>query len=401
MSPASTTNGSHSASHSASHTTSRTSSSHHALKPIGEQVLVITGASSGIGLVTARMAARRGARVVLVSRDETDLATAVRSIRAEGGQAEFVVADVADANALRAAADLAEERFGGIDIWVNNAGVSIYGRILEVSEDDARRLFETNYWGVVHGSLVAVDRLRTRGGVLVNLGSVLSDTAMPLQGHYTASKHAVKGFTDALRVELEHEQLPVRVSLVKPAAIDTPYTEHARNYLEVEPTHAPPVYAPELVAEAIIACAERGLRDVRVGESAKLFSATETLAPRLGDRIKRGMFAQQRSERPKRDTDTLHAPRPGDLRERGSYEGTVFRRSVYSAAARRPDASTGALLGIAALGVGFLAARSIMATRDDDQQQDDRTTRAPRRLTAGASATSPSAATSHRAAHVP
>lgn len=349
------------------------------LKPIRDQVLVITGASSGIGLVTARTAARRGARVVLVSRDETDLAEAVRSIRAEGGQAEYVVADVADANALRHAADEAQRHFGGIDTWVNNAGVSIYGRILEVSEDDARRLFETNYWGVVHGSLIAVERLRTRGGAIVNIGSVLSDTAMPLQGHYTASKHAVKGFTDTLRVELEHEQLPVSVSLVKPAAIDTPYTEHARNYLEVEPKHAPPVYAPELVAEAILACAERGLRDVKVGESAKLFTTTETLAPALGDRMKRGMFQQQRSDRPKRGTETLHAPRSGDIKERGDYPGTVFRRSAYSAAARRPAATAGTLLGMAAIGVGFFAARSILASRREDEAERGGTVPRPRR----------------------
>jgi short-subunit dehydrogenase len=369
-------------------------------KPIRDQVLVITGASSGIGLVTARMAARRGARVVLVSRDETDLAEAVRTIREAGGEADHVVADVADANALRAAADHAERRFGRIDTWVNNAGVSIYGRILEVSEDDARRLFETNYWGVVHGSLVAVDRLRTNGGVLVNVGSVLSDTAMPLQGHYTASKHAVKGFTDALRLELEHEALPVRVSLVKPAAIDTPYTEHARNYLEVQPTHAPPVYAPELVAEAILACAERGLRDVKVGEAAKLFTATETLSPRLGDRMKRGMFAQQRSDRPRQQTETLHAPRSGDIRERGGYEGTVFRRSPYSAAARRPDATTGTLIGMAALGIGFLAARSILASRDDDESRAPET-RAPRLLTARVPDASRSRVPSPRGAHAP
>lgn len=347
------------------------------LKPIAEQVLVITGASSGIGLATARMAARRGARVLLVSRDETDLATACDELRAEGAEVDYAVADVAERAALEGAAEHAVRRFGRIDTWVNNAGVSIYGPIRQVSEEDARRLFETNYWGVVHGALVAVPHLQRAGGVIVNIGSVLSDTAMPLQGHYTASKHAVKGFTDALRLELAHEGLPIHVSLVKPAAIDTPYTVHARNYLEVEPTHAPPVYAPELVAEAILACATKGLRDVRVGGSAKLFATTETLVPSLGDRIKRSMFSQQRSERPPRDTETLHAPRPGDLRERGDYEGRVVSRSPWSALERNPGAA-GALLGIAALGVGMLAARAFRGDDDDEGRR-----RAPRRATRG------------------
>jgi NAD(P)-dependent dehydrogenase (short-subunit alcohol dehydrogenase family) len=174
-------------------------------KKLSEQVLVITGASSGIGLATAREAARRGARVVLVSRDEADLRTATDAIRAAGGRAMYVAADVADFDEMVRVAERAVDAFGGIDTWVNNAGVTIYGRIADVPLADARRLFETNYWGLVHGSLVAVPHLKRAGGVLINVGSVLSDTTMPLQGHYSASKHAVKGFTDALRIELDEE----------------------------------------------------------------------------------------------------------------------------------------------------------------------------------------------------
>lgn len=325
-----------------------------ALKPISEQVLVITGASSGIGLATAQMAAARGARVLLVSRDETDLEVATQQIQVNGGMADYFVADVADKQALEAAAQHALTRFGRIDTWVNNAGVSIYGRIAQVSEADARRLFDTNYWGVVNGALVALPHLRT-GGVLVNIGSVLSDTSIPLQGHYTASKHAVKGFTDVLRMEVEQEGLPVRVSLVKPGPIDTPYPQHAKNYMPTEPTHAPPVYAPELVAEAIIACAEKGLRDVKVGDSTKLFTAMETFVPRLADRFKeRTMFEQSVTEEPAHSPDTLHAPRPNDGRVRGNYQGHVFSNSPYSAMQRNPTAT---LLGVAALGVGLYAAR--------------------------------------------
>jgi short-subunit dehydrogenase len=328
------------------------------LRPLAEQVVVVTGASSGIGLVTARLAAARGARVVLVARDAADLEAAVTEIRVAGGQAAAVVADVADFDALAHAAERAVAAFGGIDTWVNNAGVSIYGRIQDVPLADARRLFETNYWGVVHGSLVAVPHLAQRGGgVLVNVGSVLSDTTMPLQGHYAASKHAVKGFTDALRLELAEAGVPVAVSLVKPAAIDTPYPQHAQNHLGVEPKHQPPVYAPEVVAEAILACAVKPTRDVKVGGSAKMYTALETFAPRLLDRVKLATsFAGQRGDEPARDDDTLYAPRPGDGRERGEYPGRVMQRSLFTTASLHPVAT---VLGAAALGVGAAYVRRV------------------------------------------
>ena len=320
------------------------------LKPVAEQVIVITGASSGIGLVTARLAASRGARVVLVSRDGADLASVVAQIRAEGGQAEAVVADVADFDALRSAAERAVERFGAIDTWVNNAGVSIYGPIADVPLADARRLFETNYWGVVHGSLAAVAQLRERGGALINVGSVLSDTTMPLQGHYSASKHAVKGFTDALRLELENDDVPISVTLIKPAAIDTPYPEHAQNHLGVEPKHQPPVYEPAIVAEAILTSAESPRRDVKVGGAAKMFTTMETFAPRLADRFKlASSFSGQRGDEPARNDDTLYSPRAGDGRERGEYPGHVRSMSTYTTATLHPVAT---VLGAAALGLG-------------------------------------------------
>ncbi|HKP15089.1 MAG TPA: SDR family oxidoreductase, partial [Gemmatimonadaceae bacterium] len=223
------------------------------LKPIKDQVIVITGASSGIGLATALEAAHRGARVVLASRDEADIKKAADQIIAEGGQATPVACDVGDQLSMESLAEQAIVAYDRIDTWVNNAGVSIYGKIEEVPLDDAHRLFETNYWGVVHGSLAALPHLKLHGGALINVGSELSETAIPLQGHYAASKAAVKGFTDTLRMELHKEGAPISVTLIQPAAIDTPYPEHAMNYLGVEPKHAPPVYAPEIVAEAILA----------------------------------------------------------------------------------------------------------------------------------------------------
>ena len=317
------------------------------LKPIKEQVIVITGASSGIGLATALEAGRRGASVVLASRDATDIQKAADQITAEGGKALAVVADVADHGAMESLAEQAVVAFSRIDTWVNNAGVSIYGKLEEVPMDDAQRLFETNYWGVVNGSLAALPHLKLHGGALINIGSELSETAMPLQGHYAASKHAVKGFTDTLRMELHEAGAPVSVTLIQPAAIDTPYPEHAMNYLGVEPKHAPPVYAPEIVAEAILACAESPRRNLRVGGAAKMFTTMEKVAPTLGDRMKEmTSFDQQRTDEAPRDDDTLYNPRPGDGRVRGNYPGRVMKRSLYTAAALNPVKT---LLGAAAI----------------------------------------------------
>ena len=203
-----------------------------ALKPIKDQVIVITGASSGIGLATARMAARRGARVVLAARNHDDLGGVTYEIIRNGGKAIAVVADVADPAAVDRIGETALLEFGRIDTWVNNAGLSIYGKLTAVPLKDKRRLFDVNFWGVVHGCRTAIHLMRDRGGVLINIGSEVSDVAIPLQGIYSASKHAVKGYTDALRMELEHDRIPIAVTLVKPSAINTPYPEHARSYLE-------------------------------------------------------------------------------------------------------------------------------------------------------------------------
>ena len=324
------------------------------LKPVRDQVIVITGATSGIGLVTARAAARRGASVVLNARAEEDLKIVASEIAATGGQVTFVAGDVAELGVVQALATAAITEFGRIDTWINNAGVSIYGLLEDVSMADARRLFDTNYWGTVHGSLIALPHLKESGGALINVGSELSETVIPLQGHYNASKHAVKGFTETLRLELEKERAPVAVTLVEPSAIDTPYPEHAKNYMDVEPTHQPPVYAPEVVARAILHCASHAHRTVRVGAGAKTFTLLEKVAPAIGDRYKVATsFEGSRTDEPARDDDTLFAPRPGAPRVRGRYQGHVMKTSVSTAATLRPLPT---LLAAASIGAGFALA---------------------------------------------
>lgn len=322
------------------------------LKKIAEQVLVVTGASSGIGLATAAQAARLGAQVVLAARDEPSLRRAAEEIQREGGEAVYVVADVTDREAVQRVAERAVEAFGGFDTWVNNAGVAIYGRIEEVTLEDARRLFDVNYWGVVHGSLTAVEAMKERGGALINVGSVLSDRAVPLQGHYSAAKHAVKGFTEALRMELEAEQAPIAVTLVKPSSIATPYPQHARNYMEAAPTLPPPVYAPEVVARSILQCAQRPTRDVTVGAGGWGLARTGTLMPRLMDwYMKTAVFDQQKKEHAETDgASNLYAPVPGSGRTRGDYDRHVMESSFFTRAAMNPGKT---LLGAAALGLAL------------------------------------------------
>src|ERR1044071_3185496 len=322
------------------------------LKKLSDQVIVITGASSGIGLVTARLAAKRGARVVLNARNETALRQVTDEINEQGGEAIYVVGDVGRFDDVKKIADAAIRRFGGFDTWVNNAGVSIYGPVLDQSLEDQRRLFETNYWGTVHGSIVACAHLKQRGGALINVGSVLCDVAIPIQGTYCATKHAMKGYTDALRLEVEEQGAPISVTLIKPSAIDTPYTQHAKNLMPVEPMNPPPVYAPDLVAEAILHCAENSERDLYVGGGGKMLAAAGQHAPRLTDKlIEATMFSWQKSSQPKLDggADSLYAP-SADGEERGGYSGHVAESSVYTKASVHPLIA-GSLLA----GLGFAA----------------------------------------------
>jgi short-subunit dehydrogenase len=318
------------------------------LKPLREQVMVITGASSGIGLCAAKMAAANGARVVLASRNGEALADIERQITAAGGQATHVVADVGKREDVQRIADTAIQRFGGFDTWVNDAGISIWGKLEDVSDEDHRRLFDTNFWGIVYGSTTASKYLRQRGGAIINLGSEVSEVAVPIQGMYAASKHAVKGFTDALRMELEIDRAPISVTLIRPAAINTPFTQHAKNYFDKEPKLPPPVYPPEEVGKAILYAATHVKRDIFVGGASRMLTAMSHQAPRLMDWMSEKMMPKEHfRDEPARDhAGALHQPKLGG-RIRGDHPGYVTQTSLYTRAATHPGI-TGALLAVAA-----------------------------------------------------
>jgi NAD(P)-dependent dehydrogenase (short-subunit alcohol dehydrogenase family) len=334
------------------------------LKRLQDQVVVITGATSGIGLATARRAAGRGARVVLCSRNEPELKQTVSQIEQTGGTARGVVADVSNQVDMERLAAAAVEEFGALDTWVNNAGVSFYGRLTEVAIEDMRQVFEVNFWGTVHGARAAVPRLRGSGGALINIGSIVSDRAIPLQGAYSASKQAVKGFTDALRLELEEEGAPVSVTLIKPSAIDTPYFQHAKNYMDVEPKPPAPVYAPEVVANAILRAAEHPIRDITIGGGGRFISALGTALPRLTDfYMERAMFRSQRSDTPALGgPGNLYQPAAQENQERGGYRGHVMQSSMYTQAAFSPAK---ALLA-AGLGLAVFAGIRSLTHSDED-----------------------------------
>ncbi len=327
------------------------------LKPLCDQVIVITGASSGIGLTTAEMAAEAGAGVVLSSRNENDLLNAVNRIRSRGGRAFHVVADVADPDAVDSIATLAIEQFGGFDTWVNNAGIGMYGKLTETPLADKRRLFEVDFWGVVYGCRTAVRHLARRGGAIINIGSVASDRSAPLLGIYSAAKHAVKGYTDGLRMELEHDRVPISVSLVKPASINTPFIEHARSHMEAEPEFIPPVYAPEEVARAILHCAEHPTRDMFVGGAAKVLGLFGGLAPRQLDRyFEATAFRQQQRKQANDRIDALDGPR-SDGRRRGPTGRFTMKRSAYTRASLSGATRVLPLLAVGALAASFIYGR--------------------------------------------
>jgi NAD(P)-dependent dehydrogenase (short-subunit alcohol dehydrogenase family) len=324
------------------------------LKPVEHQVIVITGASSGIGLATARLAAERGARLVLAARNGDALDEIVREIEQHGGRAVAVTADVSKEEDVRRIAHTAIQRFGGFDTWVNNAAAALYGRIEDVPVADHRQIFETNYWGVVYGSLEAAKHLRRRGGALINVGSVLSDRAINLQGPYSATKHAVKGFTDALRMEIESDRAPVSVTLIKPSSIYTPYPEHARNHMDSRgATLPPPTYDPRLVGRAILFAAENPRRDVIIGMGGYAISLLGRLFPRLTDLAMEASASAQKTDDPGRRSraDNLYEPREDHAERSSRPEGPTRTSSYFLEAQMHPFAA----LAIAA-GVGLAAA---------------------------------------------
>jgi NAD(P)-dependent dehydrogenase (short-subunit alcohol dehydrogenase family) len=310
-------------------------------KPVSEQCVVIVGASSGIGRAAALEFARRGASVVVAARTVSALDSLVEEITAQGGVALAVPTDVAEPDQVRALGERAESAFGRIDTWVNAAAVAVWGRIEDISDAEFERVMRVNFLGYVYGVHVALPALRRAGGgVLIGIASVEGIRAVPLHAPYTASKWAVRALYDSLRIELAQEGSPIAVTTILPAAIDTPFFEHSRSKLGSMPKPPPPVYAPELVAEAIVQAAEHPTREVPVGGSAIGFYLGQRVSPALTDAvlsIRRFGKATMTTGRPDNGGDNVDAPMEGLGQVHGTYPGHVLRRSALtSLLARTP-----------------------------------------------------------------
>lgn len=327
------------------------------LKPLSEQVVVITGASSGIGLVTAEAAARRGARVLLISRNAEALQAAVHRIQAAGGRAEHAVADVGEIREVRAAAAKAIARWGRIDTWVNDAGVSVLAKLTDTPAAEHERMFKTNYFGVVNGSLVAMQHLRHGGGAIVTVASIAADLPTPMLGAYAATKHAVKAFVQTLRLEAKADGLPVSITLVKPSGIDTPFAEHESNHAPGQAVIPQLAYDPQLVADAILDSAEHPRREITVGGFGRMQALVGLHFPALLETTA-GLLTKMtyRSGRPNISRSNLFVSQ-SDGRQQRSGRMMARRTSLYTTAKLHPLASTLGLVATAAIGIVLLQRR--------------------------------------------
>lgn len=310
------------------------------LKALHEQTIVITGGSSGIGLATARGAARRGANLVLAARNAEALEQVAEELRAGGVRVATCTADVGRAENVERIADTAIAEFGGFDTWVNCASVTDYGTLETIGTEEHRRVFDVNYFGLLKGSLLALDHLRSRGGgAIINVGSILSDRTLIMQGPYCATKHAVRALTEELRMEVEREGLPISVTLIKPSAMHTPFPEHARNHMDEPPRVPQLVYGPELVADAILFAAEHPKRQLYVGGNGFFISLMGRLFPRITDRVmEMAMVKGQQSPGDPGDPrmrDNLYSPRR-DGQVEGNQDMFVRRQSLFLEAQKRP-----------------------------------------------------------------
>jgi len=320
------------------------------------KVVVITGASSGVGRACAREFARRGARLGLIARGRDGLGAAKREVEELGGRALVVPLDVADAAAVEAAAATVEGQFGPIDVWVNNAMLSVFSPVAELSAEEVRRVTEITYLGYVHGTLSALRRMRPRDrGVIIQVGSALAYRAIPLQAAYCAAKHATEGFTEALRCELLHDGSKVRVTMVQLPALNTPHFSVVRTRLRGHPQPVPPIFQPELAARAVAFAAEHPRRELWVGGSTVRALLGNKLAPGLLDRYlaRNGYAAQQTREPVQPDRpDNLAGPLPGDRGAHGVFDREARSRSLQFLALIHPRLlAAGAVAAAAAAAV--------------------------------------------------
>ncbi|HVV48813.1 MAG TPA: SDR family oxidoreductase, partial [Polyangia bacterium] len=337
-------------------------------RKLENKVVVVTGASSGVGRAIARLFGAEGAKVALIARDLVGLEDAASEIRSTGGQAMVLPLDVSHATAVDAAADRVVSAWGRIDVWVNDAMVSVFAPVHETTPDEYRRVTEVNYLGYVHGTLAALRHMRPRNeGVIVQIGSAVAYRSIPLQSAYAASKAAIRGFTDALRSELIHDKSGIQITHLQLPAVNTPQFDVVRNKLPDHPHPVPPVFQPEAIAGVALRAVLRPRREVWIGWSTMKAIIGQRIIPRFLDGyLARHAWGAQETRRlppghPLKHRDNLIAPPPGDRGARGPF----------NAEARTPGGAWGTLthglvvgaVGTAAVMIAGWVERALLGRR--------------------------------------
>ena len=332
------------------------------LKPIEEQVVVLMGASSGIGRETALRIAERGAKVVVSARSENGLASVVEEIHDKGGQAVAIPAEVSKFGQVKAVADGAVKAYGRLDTWVHLAAVLLVASFEDTTPEEFARVVDVNLMGQVYGAMAALPHIkREGGGALIHVSSMGAKRSIPLQSAYCASKHGIDGFLESLRVELQHEKLPIGVTQVMPATINTPFFDKARTKLGVKPVAPPPIYQPTIVADAVLYAAEHPARDLVVGGAARAVVTTQQISPRLLDvLLQRFGFGVHYTDEPKTEDapDNLFGPVQGLDTVEGSFGDRAHPTSLYNRLELHPKVKRGAALGAALGALVLLRGRS-------------------------------------------
>lgn len=330
------------------------------LKPINQQVVSVVGASSGIGRVTAIEFAKRGAKVLVSARGESKLDSLVEEIRRFGGDATAFVADVQSYSEVKAIADKTVEVYGRLDTWVHLPAISLFALFDEVTPEEFERVIDVNLMGQVYGAMAALPYLKREGqGALIHISSIEGRRSLPYQSAYSAAKHGIEGFTESLRVELAHEKMPISVTSIKPAVVNTPFWNNARTKLGVKPAGIPPYYDPKLVADAILYCAEHPTRDFLVGDAAKALDLAQRISPSLVDSLLLLVgFPLQRSSEPKSEEapNNFYQPVAEHDRIDGDFSNQVLP-SITDLLDKNPILQWGAVAGAVAL--AFIAAQAI------------------------------------------
>ena len=321
------------------------------LKPIQDQVVVVVGASSGIGRETALQFAKKQAKVVVSGRSEAKLASLVDEICSFQGDVTPVIADVAEFKQVKAIADQTVEVYGRLDTWVHAPSAAVFALFEETKPEEFKRVIEVSLLGQVYGAMAALPYLKREGrGALIHLSSIAGIRSLPLQSSYCSAKHGIEGFLESLRVELQHEGIPISVTSIRPAVINTPFWDNALTRLGVQPAGIPPYYDPRLVVDAILYTAAHPTRDFFVGDSARAIDFLQKLSPSLVDALLVQVgFPLQRTSTPKseHDPNNLYEPVLSDTRIDGDFNKMVVP-SILDWVDKNPVLKWGAIASLAA-----------------------------------------------------